>query len=241
MNNLLDVLIYGLLAGLVMLAGVYVVRYFDKYVKKISVFLLSFAVGVLLANGFFHLLPEAVKLTSGWTYWVLGAIILLYIIEHATVIHSCREEGCEAHSHLGATSFIGISFHSLLDGVIIGIAFQPSFALGLTTSLAIIFHKFAEGGCTYALFVCDEKSQSKAMRFSWLVALATPLGALAAYFLTIKIPDIVLGGLLAAAGGSLIYIGASDLMPATHKKYGWFNVVLVLAGVAFVLLISRFV
>jgi zinc transporter ZupT len=240
MNNLLNVLIYSLLAGLAMMVGVYVVRYFDRRAQKATVFLISLAAGILLANAFFHLLPESTALTPTWPYWTLGALVVLYLIEHSIVIHSCREESCQVHENLGIMSLIGVGFHSLLDGMIISITFQANFIIGLTTSSAIIFHKLAEGGCTYALFICDEKSRSKAVWFSWLIALATPLGASLTYFLTAKISNFLLGGLLAAAAGSLIYIGASDLLPATHKKQNILNIFLFLAGVVFVFLIARF-
>ncbi len=244
MNIFSNVLIFGFLACLAMMAGVYLVRYFDKRAQKVTVFLISLAAGTLLANAFFHLLPEAVELSSNWPFWALGALVAFYLIEHSIVIHSCREESCEvhaqAHGSLGIMSLIGISFHSLLDGMIIGISFQVNFVMGSVTSLAIIFHKLAEGGCTYALFVCDERSRPRALRFSWLVALATPLGAFFTYFLTIKIPDALLGGLLAAAAGSLIYIGASDLVPATHKKQSILNIFLFLAGIILVFFTARF-
>jgi zinc transporter ZupT len=75
--------------------------------------------------------------------------------------------------------------------------------------------------------------------YSWLVALATPVGAIATYFFTRGMSGISLGALLSIAAGSFIYIGSSDLVPATHKKQAFLNVVLVLLGVGFVILMGR--
>jgi len=237
MNSFVSVIIFSLLAGSAAILGTYSVRLFGQWMKKNSIFVISFAAGVLLANAFLHLLPEATNLTHSWPYWALGTIILFYLIEHAIIIHSCREESCEVHS-MGTTSLAGIGFHSLLDGITISIAFGADFSLGLLTSLAIIFHKVADGVCIYSLLIHDAMPRSRALIFSWLVALATPLGAILAYFFIQQISAQAEGWLLAAAAGSFIYIGASDLVPATHKKQSAFNIVFLLLGIIFVLAVG---
>jgi len=239
MNNLGSVIVFSLLAGLAAILGTYSVRLFGQWIKKNSIFVISFAAGVLLANAFLHLLPEATNLTASWPYWVLGTIVLFYLIEHAIIIHCCREESCEVHS-MGITSLAGIGFHSLLDGVTISIAFGADFSLGLLTSLAIIFHKVADGVCLYGLLIHDAMPHSRALIFSWLVAAITPAGAILSYFFVRQMPVYVEGWLLAAAAGSFIYIGASDLVPATHKKYSIFNVGFLLLGIIFILILGFF-
>jgi ZIP family zinc transporter/zinc and cadmium transporter len=237
MSILLNIIIYSFIAGLSTIAGVYLVRYFENWTKKSSVYLISFAVGVLLATAFLELLPEAIVSSANWMFWVLGTLIVLYLLEHSIIIHSCREGECEAHN-MGITSLLGIGFHSLVDGITIGIAFQVGYAVGLIASFAVIFHEVAEGIFTYTLLIHDNISKSKSLFYSWLVALATPVGAVGAYFFTKGFSESSLGVLLAIAAGSFIYIGASDLVPATHKKQAVLNVVLVLAGVGFVLLMG---
>ena len=237
MSILLNIIIYSFIAGLSTIAGVYLVRYFENWTKKSSVYLISFAVGVLLATAFLELLPEAIVSSANWMFWVLGTLIVLYLLEHSIIIHSCREGECEAHN-MGITSLLGIGFHSLVDGITIGIAFQVGYAVGLIASFAVIFHEVAEGIFTYTLLINDNISKSKSLFYSWLVALATPIGAVCAYFLTKGFSESSLGVLLAIAAGSFIYIGASDLVPATHKKQAVLNVVLVLAGVGFVVLMG---
>lgn len=222
------------MAAAATLVGVYMVYFFSSWAKKNAVFFISFAAGVLLANAFFHLLPEAVNLVSSWPFWILGMFVLLYLFEHSFIIHSCREEHCKAHT-LGFMGLFGICFHSLIDGLIIGIAFKSGFFMGALISLAIIFHKVAEGVCVYSLLVGDEFSRSKSLIYSWFVALAAPLGALAAYFGLKGISDSFQGGLLAAAAGVFIYIGASDLLPETHKKSNLWNAIFFLAGIVFIL------
>ena len=237
----INVVVFSFLAGLSTIVGVYLVRHFEKWTKRNAIFLISFAIGVLLASAFFHLLPEASELTDNWFYWALGAIIFFYIIEHFIIIHSCREEKCEVHT-LGITSLLGIAFHSLIDGVIIGVSFGVSFTLGILVALAVIFHETVEGIFTYTLLIHDKISSRKVLFYSWIVALATPAGAIGMFLFLPKIPSSSLGYLLAIAAGTFIYISASDLVPETHRKNAsLFNIFLVLLGIAFVVAIERFV
>lgn len=240
MNNILIVFIYSFLAGLAALGGAYLVYFFKDWARKNLVFFVSFAVGVLLSNAFFHLLPEAITLTVSWPYWTLGAIIFFYLIEQVIIIHACYEEDCEVHS-LGHMGLLGIGFHSLVDGLTIGVAFQINFNVGLLTSLAIVFHKISEGSCLYTLLLGGRFSPNRSLIFSWLVALATPLGALLAYFFIEQFTGQTLGWFLAAAAGTFIYISASDLVPMTHKNHGWANGLFMLLGVGFILLINKFI
>lgn len=237
---IVEVLIYSLLAGLAALGGVYLVYFFKNWAKKNLVLFVSFAVGVLMANAFFHLLPEAVQTTPLWPYGAIGAIIFFYLIEQVIIIHACYEEDCEVHA-LGHMGLFGLGFHSLIDGLTIGVAWQAGFNVGLPASLAIVFHKISEGGCLYTLLLGGRFSQTRSLLFSWLVALATPVGAMLAYFFTEQLAGQTLGLLLAAAAGTFIYISASDLVPLTHKEHNWKNVFMMLFGVGFVLLLSRFV
>ena len=236
----IEVLLFSSMAGLAALAGVYLVYFFSDWTRRNLVFLISLAVGVLLANAFFHLLPEAAELSSSWPYWALGALMFFYLIEQLLTIHACREEECEVHT-LGHVGLLGLGFHSLVDGFTIGLAFQVGTSVGALTSLAVILHKVSEGGCLYTMLLGGNFSRKRSLILSALVALATPLGALAAYFFAKEISGEVLGWLLAAAAGGFIYIGASDLVPMTHKEHGWPNVLLMALGVIFVWLIGKFI
>ncbi len=237
---LIEILLFGLAAGLAALGGVYLVYHFSDWSRRNLIFLISFAVGVLLANAFFHLLPEAAALSSLWPYWSLGAIIFFYLLEQVLTIHACREEECEVHT-LGHVGLAGLGFHSLVDGLTIGVAFQVSAGVGSLTALAVILHKISEGGCFYTLLLSGHFSPRRSWWLAGWVALATPVGAWLAYYFAPALTGQFLSWLLAAAAGGFIYIGASDLVPMTHQKHGWPNVLLMVLGVFFVLVLSRIV
>jgi ZIP family zinc transporter/zinc and cadmium transporter len=233
-----NIIVFGLLGGLASICGAYFIRSFSGWAQKKSVYLVSFAAGVFLANAFGHLVPDAVSLNGTWFYWLLGALLLLYISEQTFIIHSCAEEDCEAH-HVGKLVLFGLSFHSIIDGFAIAISFEAGYAIGVMASLAIIFHKLADGFCTYLLLIEGKMQKSKALICSWLLALVTPLGAILAYFFARHMSSSNLGGLLAATAGIFIYIGASDLLPMTHKEKKYGTAFSFALGMVFVFLLSQ--
>lgn len=238
MNIFSNILISGLSAAAAAILGAYGARRLGDKIRKSEIYIISLAAGLLLANAFFHLLPEAIELASSWPYWLLGAMVLLYLLEQSLMIHSCCEEHCAAHA-IGLMSLVGLGFHSMVDGLMIGVSFEVGFGVGLASSVAIIFHKIAEGTCTYFLLARDEKLKKRAWLFSWLVALATPLGALAAFIFLRPSASSFLGVFLALAAGTFVYIGASDLLPATHRQSNWKNILFLFLGIIFVYFIGR--
>lgn len=239
-----DIVLYSSVAGLSTLAGVYLVKSFSAWTRRNSQYLISFAVGVIMATAFIDLLPKAVSLSRAWFVGALGAFLVLYLIEFGMNIHYCRHEACEQEGHhrpVGRVSALGIGLHSLLDGFTIGVGFEAGFALGVLASFAVIFHELPEGAFTYTLLLRDRVDERRATLFSWLVALATPVGAIATYLLVKDVSDDALGILLAIAGGTFIYIAAADLVPETHRRSRLGNAALVLAGVGFVVILGRLV
>lgn len=75
--------------------------------------------------------------------------------------------------------------------------------------------------------------RKKTLFFTWLVALAAPIGAILSYFLLAGINSSILGILVAVAAGSFLYVAASDLIPEIHKKSRFANIILVILGIIF--------
>ncbi|MFZ3063147.1 MAG: ZIP family metal transporter [Actinomycetota bacterium] len=235
-----NVLLYSFIAGMSTVAGVYLVKYFGVWTRRNSLNLISFAGGVLLATAFFELFPEALDLNRNWFYAAVIGVTALFLIEHFMVVHACHEDVCDVHT-MGVVGALGIGIHSLIDGIVIGIGFEASFALGVVTSMAVIVHELPEGVFTYTLLIADEVSERKSLIYSWIVALATPFGAVMTYLILRGLSPGVLGIMLALAGGTFIYVGAADLLPQVHRKPNALNAFLVIVGILFVLIVGRFV
>jgi ZIP family zinc transporter/zinc and cadmium transporter len=121
---------------------------------------------------------------------------------------------------MGWMAFVGMGLHSLIDGVIIGTGFEVSQNLGLLTSLGVIAHEVPEGIAMVAILLHYGWQRKKAIQLTAFVALATPAAAFLTFALVSDLSEPLLGDLLAVAGGSFIYIAASDLIPESHRSRG---------------------
>ena len=237
---LLNILIYGILAGLATIAGMFLVLKNESWARKNTIYLISFSAGVLLSVAFSHLIPEALDLNSNALLWLLFGFVFFYILEHLIIIHSCQEDdSCTVHP-IDKIALLGMGFHSLMDGIIIGIGFEISNTLGLLTTLAVLLHKLPDGISMVSVLLHSDYSKTKARNSSLLVASMTPIGAILSFLFLKNISTGILGIFLAVAAGSFLYIASADLIPEIHKKSKILNIVLLLIGIFIPILVSLY-
>ena len=195
----------------------------------------SFSAGAVIGVAFFDLLPEALELGSPsydssviTSIVALGFIVYLFL-DRFVILHAHAEE--EGHGHRGTLGAGSLSFHSLLDGAAIGLAFQVSAAVGVIVAIAVLVHDFSDGINTVNLVLKNGGTPKRA--FHWLIvdAVAPVVGIISTSFFSV--PEDVLGILLATFCGFFLYIGASDLLPESHHRHAtiWTSVMTAL-GVA---------
>ena len=98
--------------------GVMLVFYKEKWARANSIYLISFAAGIMLATAFGHIIPESLKLNEkGAAIAILAGILVFYLLQTFIMFHS--HEGVEKVHQIGILALIGLTFHSLLDGVAI--------------------------------------------------------------------------------------------------------------------------
>ena len=73
--------------------------------------------------------------------------------------------------------------------------------------------------------------RAKAVRYSASVALITPVAVLVSYASLRDAAPSVLGAILAAAGGSFLYVGAADLLPEGQASAPGRNTLAFMLGV----------
>lgn len=210
---------------------------------------MSFTAGVLVGVAFFDLLPEIFSLTAQiHTQFIVPMIalvvgfLLIHILEKTAVIHSHHEEEYAHHKHptVGLISASGLTFHSFLDGVGIGLGFHVSSSVGILVALAVIAHDFSDGLNTVTLMLANKNTPKKAVILLVLDAVAPVIGALSTFIFTI--PNTVLLVYLGFFAGFLLYIGAGDLLPEAHSEHSsWKMIILTVLGAGFIFLITRFV
>jgi ZIP family zinc transporter/zinc and cadmium transporter len=244
----ISVIFYGTLAGLATLFGIYVIRRNQEWALNNSHYVNSFAAGLILALVFFHLMPEAIELSELAFYPALFiGFFAFYLLENFIVIHSgseihyCLDEdevGVHHKSRIGVMAFSGLAFHSLIDGLIIGVGFELSMEIGFLAAMAVILHEMPEGVTSFAII--NEVMPDKSRILSVIVAIATPLGALFSLLFVSALSESMIGILLALAAGTFIYVAASDLIPQTHEKNNFQNLIAFIVGAFLIYGISLF-
>lgn len=200
------------------LGGLFALRYQDKLHL-----ILGFSAGAVIGVAFFDLLPESIELSSSFfEIGTISGIIALgfvgFMILDRTFL-SCHHhnDNCENQNHRGQLGAGSLSLHSFIDGLAVGLAFQVSVSVGLIVAIAVLTHNFSDGINTVGLILKNGGTKRQAFRWLAIDALAPVLGITVAYFL--KVPEQVLGILLAIFCGSFFYIGASDLLPESHHRH----------------------
>ncbi|MFX0065790.1 MAG: ZIP family metal transporter [Candidatus Hermodarchaeota archaeon] len=246
----LIILFYATLAGLATIIGVWLMERKQHWAVDNSHYINSFAAGLILALAFFHLIPEAAELAelSAFLAIFIGFFVF-FLLENVFVLHSgaeihfCLEEDEEESKHVmkartGFMAFSGLAFHSLVDGIIIGVGFEIDPMVGLLTSLAVIMHELPEGITSFALMRMSGMDLKRSRSLSIIIGIATPLGALISLLFLQTLTEPVIGILLALAAGTFLYVAASDLIPETHESNNRKNVVAFVIGSAFIFLIT---
>lgn len=215
-----------------LLGGLFALRFKDKLHL-----ILGFSAGAVIGVAFFDLLPEAIQLGEGYfsvptvtSITALGFVVYM-LIDRLIVLHSHTEGEHENHprGRFGAGS---LSFHSFLDGVAIGLAFQVSSAVGIVVALAVLAHDFSDGINTVNLILKNGGSRRESLRWLAVDALAPVFGVSATLFFTL--PSAILGLVLALFCGFFLYIGASDLLPESHHRHpALFTTLSTVVGVLF--------
>jgi len=237
-----SIVFYSALAGLSTIVGISLVIIGEAWVVRYSHWVNSFAAGLILGVAFFHLFPESLELSEHALVFIFLGFLVFYLLENVMVLHS----GSEIHFSKkdnprlakGMVMFSGLFFHSLIDGVVIGVGFEVDPKLGLLTALGIIAHELPEGVTSFSLLVTSI-ARKTTVNMAIAVALATPFGAVLSLAFIGGLSESTVGVLLAMAGGSFLYIAASDLIPETHEKGGIPNAVFLILGVLCLFSLSK--
>lgn len=211
-------------------------------------YIMSFTAGVLIAVCFFDIMPEIFSLTAVNKLDPTPALIaivtgffVIHILEKFAVIHTTHEDEYASHKHptIGIISASGLSFHSFLDGVGIGLGFHLNAHVGLLIAIAVIAHDFSDGLNTVTLMLANKNTLKKSLLLLFVDAIAPVLGALSTYIFTI--PVAILQLYLGFFIGFLLYIAASDLLPEAHSKHSSFKMIgLTILGALLIFLVTRF-
>jgi zinc transporter ZupT len=199
--------------------GAFAFRY-----QRYLLYIMAFSSGVLVGVVFLDLLPEVVAIAQTTSTDIRSLMVVvifgflgIFLMEKLTIIHSEKQHDLPGHHHhVGLVGAIGLSFHSFLDGLAIGVGFKAGTEIGIVVLVAVVAHDFADGLNTVTFMLATRNSQWRTATLLGIDAIAPVLGALATNVL--RIEARVLAVQLSFFAGFLLYLGASDLLPQVHEK-----------------------
>jgi zinc and cadmium transporter len=208
---------------LVSLVGVGTLSCSTARLRRLAAMLVSFAVGTLLGDAFIHLLPEAFaggERPLGTSLLVLGGILVFFVVEkllrhHHGPLHDHHHErpGERARPELAAINVIGDAVHNFIDGVLIGASYLVTPALGLSTTIAVLFHEIPQELGDFGVLVHSGLSVRKAVLLNLASASTAVLGTVMALAAGSLAGETVTSVLVPMAAGGFVYIAGADLIP----------------------------
>lgn len=223
---------YALLAFLTTLAGGAFAWRYRRQLHSI----MAYSAGLLIGVALLDLVPEIVEVATELKmemrtlmFSVLGGFLAIFLLEKLTIIHSEKAHDEPGHHHnVGLVGALGLSFHSFLDGLAIGVGFQAGTEIGIVVLLAVLAHDFADGLNTVTFMLATKNSRWRTLTLLFVDALAPVLGALTANI--VDIAPSALAHQLAFFCGFLLYLGASDLLQHAHERPRFALIFATLAG-----------
>ena len=202
--------------------------------------LIALTGGVVLGVALFDVLPEAIDAVddSARVGTLVGAgFLLFFLAERALVLHHRDEpEQARAHEQVGVLGAAGLSVHSFIDGLGIGLAFGLNTSTGVLVLIAVLAHDFADGLNTVGFILKQSGDRRKALRWLSIDAVAPLVGAIVGASLSVS--EHTLGQLLALYAGFFLYMGATDLLPEAHQHPSRLRVGLTAAGFGAVFVVA---
>jgi len=207
---------------------------------------LGFAAGAIIGMFAFDLLPEAIKMgnTQFPIITIISVVILGFVIymilDRVMILNSPTKKDFDNAGNRGRLGAICLVTLSFLDGATMGLAFQISTLVGAVIATGIIVHDFSDGISTVDILVKDNVKNREAIKWLILDAVIPILGAISTFFF--KLPKTFFGLALALFAGFFLYIGASDLLPESQKKYtSIWTTIMVIIGISTIYLAITFV
>jgi zinc and cadmium transporter len=206
----------------------------DAWLRRALPYVISVAVGVLLATGAAHLLPEAVEALGNrsavWIVLVL-TMLALYIFERvfhvvsgvsaepATDADHAHAHGHHDHHHASkpATLLLGCVTHSLVDGTSVAAAFTIDARVGWVTALAVGLHEIPHRLGDFALLVHMGIARGRAA----LLAIGAGGSSLLGWAIVAAVGEHgshKVAWLLPVSAGSFLYISLVDLLPELQNE-----------------------
>lgn len=230
--------IASLFSAIVATIGLIVAYRFEKWGRKYVVYFSSFAAGLLISVSFLYIIPKSFLLNPILApACLLGGYLMMYFLNRFITQYVCHGPLNSTYV-FGLIPMVGIGIHSFIDGIIFAITFAVSPFMGILATSGMILHEFSEGLITYLLLVYGGFSKRISFLLAFLAAaLTTPLGVIVTSPFLRQIDKSMLGILLSISAGSLVYVGATHLLPHVESEAQKYSIIALMTGVVMAIII----
>jgi ZIP family zinc transporter/zinc and cadmium transporter len=241
---ILKILCFGIIVALAEVLGGVVLVYRRRWTQRTQEILLALGAGFILALVFLNLIPASYDALgpSAALYMLIGFSIL-HFFEHTVVGH--LHFGEETHTHVmvsrvaSLSAVAGLFIHAFFDGFSISIGMQFNFLLGLLIFIAVLLHKIPEGLTIASIMMSASYPRRKVLVAIFGIGLATIVGIVGALLVS-NIDAKFTGIALAISSGTIVYVGASDLIPEINKSRDRIPPLVVFGGIVLYYFSERF-
>lgn len=252
-QNFLIAMAITLFAGLATSIGAVLAFMVKRDNLKVLSVGLGFSAGVMIFLSLTDIIPEARKMLAinfpndfewlvfvGFIVGVLIAILIDYFIpDHVDADEMlCPDAPCRSDAKFkraGLVTAIAICVHNFPEGMATFLTTTQNVSLGISVGLAIAIHNIPEG-IAVALPVYHATGKKRyAMLYAALSGISEPIGALIGIFLfSLFVPQILVGVLLAAVAGIMLYISFDTLLPLSREYGDWhLSMIGIISGMLF--------
>ncbi|MFH0877749.1 MAG: ZIP family metal transporter, partial [Candidatus Omnitrophota bacterium] len=106
--------------SLISLIGIITIGISEARLRRILMFLVSFAVGALFGDAFIHILPDIFRRSDSTllaSFGILSGIVLFFILEKFIYWRHCHSGACDAHNQpVVVLNLLGDGVHNFIDG-----------------------------------------------------------------------------------------------------------------------------
>ncbi len=205
--------------------------------------MLCFAAGVMLAISFLELIPESIHRTSPLLAalgLICGSLVMYGVDRVLPHLHPSlcnQEQGC----NLQRTSVylvLGIFLHNFPEGMAIASGSVSDIETSIVIALAIAIHNIPEGICTSASYYHATGRRTEAFLLSSSTAVPIIIGFFLAWAVFETISQQLMGFIVAATAGLMIYITVDELIPNSCAGENHQTIFSFMAGVILVILLQ---
>lgn len=221
-------LLTGIISALATGLGAIPVHFVKNNSKQLRGFSSAIAAGMMISASVFSLAQEGINLGDKFPLapyiviigLLLGAAFFRWTEKKFENHHFKQEYFKQGFSKKGMLIFIAMFIHSIPEGIAIGVAFATNnFTFGLIMAIAISVHNIPEGIAISLPLKADGVSTRKCAVTSIITSIPQPVmavpSALLAWFFE---PLLPIG--LGFAGGAMIYLVISELLPSSLDDCG---------------------